>query len=418
MKFQYRQYSLDGRREQQYQRPYKRSIFYSFLQSLEIVRFQGFCIVGILPSNIPPARKKIQNKMTDSEYMARAIQLAEQVRGWTNPNPLVGCVMVKNGEIVAEGYHEKIGGWHAERNAILNADVDLTGATAYVTLEPCCHHGRTPPCSELLIERGISKIFIGSRDPNPLVSGKGVAQLRQAGIEVIEDFMREECDKLNPIFFHYIQTRRPYVLLKYAMTADGKIATSAGESKWITGEQARANVQKTRHQYSAIMVGVETVLADNPMLNSRMPNAKQPVRIVCDSSLRTPLDCQLVQTAKAYRTIIATVCDDLQKIEQFRPLGVEVLVCKASDKRVDLLDLLQRLGEMQIDSLLIEGGAGLNFSALKAGIVNRVHCYIAPKLIGGKTAPPPYWWRRNWRFIAGGEIETSINSNDWGRYFD
>ena len=321
--------------------------------------------------------------------MQRAISLAEQGRGWTNPNPLVGCVIVKNGKIIAEGYHEKIGGWHAERNAILNSDADITGATAYVTLEPCCHHGRTPPCSNLLIERGIKKVFIGSRDPNPLVSGKGAKQLRTAGVEVVEDFMREECDKLNPIFFHYIQTKRPYVLLKYAMTADGKIATSTGESKWITGETARAKVQETRHQYSAIMVGVETVLADNPMLNSRMPNARQPVRVVCDNQLRTPLDCQLVQTANEYRTMIATVCEDLQKIEQYRPLGVEVLVCKAKNERVDLKDLLQKLGKMQIDSLLIEGGSSLNFSALESGVVNRVHCYIAPKLVGGKQAKTP-----------------------------
>ena len=327
--------------------------------------------------------------MTDIKYMQRAINLAERGRGWTSPNPLVGCVIVKNGKIIAEGYHEKIGGWHAERNAILNSDADITGATVYVTLEPCCHHGRTPPCSNLLIERGIKKVFIGSRDPNPLVSGKGAKQLRTAGVEVVEDFMREECDKLNPIFFHYIQTKRPYVLLKYAMTADGKIATSTGESKWITGETARAKVQETRHQYSAIMVGVETVLADNPMLNSRMPNARQPIRVVCDSQLRTPLDCQLVQTANEYRTVIATVCEDLQKIEQYRPLGVEVLVCKAKNKRVDLKDLLQKLGEMQIDSLLIEGGSSLNFSALESGMVNRVHCYIAPKLVGGKQAKTP-----------------------------
>lgn len=327
--------------------------------------------------------------MTDAEYMRRAISLAEKGRGWTNPNPLVGCVIVKNGEIVAQGYHEKIGGWHAERNAILNCQADLTDATAYVTLEPCCHHGRTPPCSDLLIERGIKKVFIGSRDPNPLVSGKGAKQLRAAGVEVVEDFLREECDKLNPIFFHYIQTKRPYVLLKYAMTADGKIATSTGESKWITGELARAKVQETRHQYRAIMVGVETVLADNPMLNSRMPNARQPVRIVCDSHLRTPLDCQLVQTAKDYPTIIATISEDLQKIAKFEPLGVEVLLCKAKNRRVDVSDLLQKLGEKQIDSLLIEGGASLNFSALESGVVNRVHCYIAPKLVGGKAAKTP-----------------------------
>lgn len=327
--------------------------------------------------------------MTDAQYMAYAIELAKKAQGWTNPNPLVGCVIVKDGKIVAEGYHEKYGEWHAERNAILRSEQDLTGATAYVTLEPCCHHGRTPPCSDLLIERGIKKVFIGSRDPNPLVSGKGAAQLRATGIEVVEDFMREECDELNPIFFHYIQTKRPYVLLKYAMTADGKIATSTGESKWITGELARAKVQQTRHQYSSIMVGVETVLADDPMLNSRMENAKQPVRIVCDSQLRTPLTSKLVQTANEYRTIIATVNEDKTAHQAYQQFGVEIIVTEADNKRVNLPELLQKLGEMQIDSLLIEGGSSLNFSALKAGCVNRVHCYIAPKLVGGKNAKTP-----------------------------
>lgn len=327
--------------------------------------------------------------MTHSDYMRRAIALAEQARGWTSPNPLVGCVIVKDGKIIAEGYHQKAGEWHAERNAILNCTEDLRGATAYVTLEPCCHHGRTPPCSDLLIERGIKTVVIGSRDPNPLVAGKGANQLRQAGVEVIEDVCRAECDALNPIFFHYIQTKRPYVLLKYAMTADGKIASYTGSSKWITGESARENVQRTRHEYSAIMVGVETVLADDPMLNSRMPNAKQPLRIVCDSQLRTPLNCQLVQTAQHYRTLIATLNQDAEKQQKYTACGVEILVVKEKDKRVDLADLLQKLGAMGIDSLLIEGGSQLNFSALEQGLVNRVHCYIAPKLIGGKEAKSP-----------------------------
>ncbi|QIW16830.1 riboflavin biosynthesis protein RibD [Pasteurellaceae bacterium RH1A] len=327
--------------------------------------------------------------MTDLDYMQKAIALAELGRGWTNPNPLVGCVIVKNGQIVAQGYHAKYGEFHAERNAILSCNEDLSGATAYVTLEPCCHHGRTPPCSDLLIERGIKRVVIGSSDPNPLVAGKGAAQLRAAGLEVVEGVMKAGCDALNPIFFHYIQTKRPYVLMKYAMTADGKIATSTGQSKWITGEQARAKVQETRHLYSAIMVGVETVLADNPMLNSRMANAKQPVRIVCDSQLRTPLDCQLVQTAQTYKTIIATVNADKAKHQAYQDLGVEILVTKSDNKRVDLADCLQKLGQMQIDSLLLEGGSSLNFSALEKGLVNRVHCYIAPKLVGGVAAKTP-----------------------------
>lgn len=327
--------------------------------------------------------------MTDADFMQRAISLAEQAQGWTNPNPLVGCVIVQQGNIIAEGYHARYGEWHAERNAILTCPHDLKGATLYVTLEPCCHHGRTPPCTDLIIESGIQKVVIGSRDPNPLVSDKGVAQLRQAGIEVVQDVLRSECDQLNPIFFHYIQTKRPYVLMKYAMTADGKIATSSGESKWITGESARENVQRTRHQYSAIMVGVGTVLADNPMLNSRMANAKQPVRIVCDSQLRTPLTSQLVQTAKQYRTIIATLNSNDEHHAQYREFGVEILTVAADNKRVDLSDLLQKLGQLGIDSLLLEGGSQLNFSALQAGVVNRVHCYLAPKLVGGNHAKTP-----------------------------
>lgn len=327
--------------------------------------------------------------MTDADFMQRAISLAEQAQGWTNPNPLVGCVIVQQGNIIAEGYHARYGEWHAERNAILTCPHDLKGATLYVTLEPCCHHGRTPPCTDLIIESGIQKVVIGSRDPNPLVSDNGVAQLRQAGIEVVQDVLRSECDQLNPIFFHYIQTKRPYVLMKYAMTADGKIATSSGESKWITGESARENVQRTRHQYSAIMVGVDTVLADNPMLNSRMANAKQPVRIVCDSQLRTPLTSQLVQTAKQYRTIIATLNPNDERHAQYREFGVEILTVAADNKRVDLSDLLQKLGQLGIDSLLLEGGSQLNFSALQAGVVNRVHCYLAPKLVGGNHAKTP-----------------------------
>lgn len=327
--------------------------------------------------------------MTDFDYMRRAIALAEQARGWTSPNPLVGCVIVKQGKIIAEGYHQRAGDWHAERNAILNCTEDLRGATAYVTLEPCCHHGRTPPCSDLLIESGIARVVIGSSDPNPLVAGKGAEQLRKAGIEVSENVLKEECDALNPIFFHYIQTKRPYVLLKYAMTADGKIASYTGDSKWITNEVSRAQVQKSRHEYRAIMVGVETVLADDPMLNSRMPNAKQPLRIVCDSQLRTPLQSQLVQTAKQYPTLIATLNNDAEKHANYTACGVEILVTDARDKRVDLSDLLQKLGERGIDSLLIEGGSQLNFSVLEQGLVNRVHCYIAPKLLGGAQAKTP-----------------------------
>lgn len=327
--------------------------------------------------------------MTQLDYMAKAIELAKQASGWTSPNPLVGCVIVKNEKIIAQGYHEKYGDRHAERNAILNSKVDLTGATAYVTLEPCCHDGRTPPCSDLIIESGIKTVVIGSSDPNPLVAGKGIAQIRKAGIKVIENVMKAECDALNPIFFHYIQTQRPYVLMKYAMTADGKIATATGESKWITGEKARQQVQQTRHEYSAIMVGVGTVLADDPMLNCRLEKAKQPVRVICDSQLQTPLKSQLVQTAPQFRTLIATLVTDETKHQHYKAFGVEIITAQAKNKRVDLNYVLQKLGEIGIDSVLLEGGSNLNFSALEQGLVDLVHCYIAPKLIGGEQAKTP-----------------------------
>ena len=239
--------------------------------------------------------------MTDQEYMLRAIQLAKKGEGWTNPNPMVGAVIVKDGKIIGEGYHKKYGELHAERNAIASLTESAEGAVIYVTLEPCCHHGKTPPCTEAIIEQKIRKVVIGSRDPNPKVAGKGVQMLREAGVTVVEDFMREECDQLNPVFFHYITTKTPYVVMKYAMTLDGKIATKTGASKWITGESARKEVQHMRHQYMGIMAGIGTVLADDPMLNVRVEGWKSPVRIVCDSKLRIPDDRGLCRTEKCKR---------------------------------------------------------------------------------------------------------------------
>ena len=235
--------------------------------------------------------------MTDQEYMLRAIQLAKKGEGWTNPNPMVGAVIVKDGKIIGEGYHKKYGELHAERNAIASLTESAEGAVIYVTLEPCCHHGKTPPCTEAIIEQKIRKVVIGSRDPNPKVAGKGVQMLREAGVTVVEDFMREECDQLNPVFFHYITMKTPYVVMKYAMTLDGKIATKTGASKWITGESARKEVQHMRHQYMGIMAGIGTVLADDPMLNVRVEGWKSPVRIVCDSKLRIPPGSQIVKSA-------------------------------------------------------------------------------------------------------------------------
>ena len=228
--------------------------------------------------------------MQEQEYMRRAIELAKKGMGWTNPNPLVGAVIVKDGRIIGEGYHRRCGELHAERNAIASLTESAEGATIYVTLEPCCHYGKTPPCTEAIIEQKIARVVIGSRDPNPFVAGKGAQLLREHGIVVEEDFLREECDAINPVFFHYIVTQKPYVVMKYAMTLDGKIATHTGASKWITGEEARHHVHELRGHYAAIMAGIGTVLADDPMLNCRREGAHQPLRVIVDSNSFTPED--------------------------------------------------------------------------------------------------------------------------------
>ena len=336
--------------------------------------------------------------MTDQEYMLRAIQLAKKGEGWTNPNPMVGAVIVKDGRIIGEGYHKKCGELHAERNAIASLTESAEGATIYVTLEPCCHYGKTPPCTEAIIEQKIKKVVIGSRDPNPKVAGKGAQILRESGITVVQDFMREECDRLNPVFFHYITTKTPYVVMKYAMTLDGKIATKTGASKWITGEPARQEVQHMRHRYMGIMAGIGTVLADDPMLNVRVEGWKSPVRIVCDSSLRIPLDSQIVRSAKEYRTIVAYAGREeneeitekiTKKIKQLHAKGVDTVCCPDEKGQIDLKKLMTYLGNEGIDSILLEGGGTLNDSALRAGIVKEVHCFIAPKLFGGKNSKTP-----------------------------
>ena len=316
--------------------------------------------------------------MNDKDYMLRAIELAKKGEGFTNPNPLVGAVIVKDNRIIGEGYHERYAELHAERNAIASLKESAEGATIYVTLEPCCHYGKTPPCTEAIIENKIAKVVIGSRDPNPKVAGKGAKILREAGIEVVEDFMRDECDKLNDIFFHYITTKTPYVVMKYAMTLDGKIATKTGASKWVTGEGSRALVQKMRHRYAGIMVGIGTVLADDPMLNTRVEGLTSPTRIVVDTNLRIPLDCQIAQTANDYSTIVAYNSRDEAKIKQLTDLGVKLIKCPLKDEKIDLNFLMEKIGEEGIDSILLEGGGTVNESALKAGIVKKIFVFVAP----------------------------------------
>ena len=327
--------------------------------------------------------------MTDRDYMLRAIELAKGGLGWTSPNPLVGAVIVKDGRIIGEGYHERCGKLHAERNAIASLTESAEGATLYVTLEPCCHYGKTPPCTEAILEQKIARVVIGSRDPNPLVAGKGAAILRAAGVRVEEDFMREECDALNPVFFHYITKKTPYVVMKYAMTADGKIAARTGDSKWITGEEARRHVHTLRHQYAAIMAGIGTVLADDPMLNARIEHGNNPIRVICDSNLRISEGSNIVKTAREIPTIIATISKDQEKIAKLEQKGCKILKTSEQDGKVDVKEVLKQLRNMEIDSVLVEGGGILNESLIKNDCVHKVYAYIAPKLFGGEKAKTP-----------------------------
>ena len=327
--------------------------------------------------------------MNDNAYMQLALQLAQKGCGFVSPNPMVGAVIVKDGRIIGSGYHERYGEPHAERNALASCTESPKGATLYVTLEPCCHHGKQPPCVDAIINAQIRRVVVGSGDPNPLVAGKGNDILRANGIEVTEHVLEEECQKLNYVFFHFIQTKRPYVVMKYAMTLDGKIATYTGASKWITGVKARAYVQQQRHRYRAIMVGVGTVLADNPLLTCRMEGGRNPIRIICDSRLRTPLDSQIVQTANNVPTILATCCQDTDKYTAFQQAGCHILPIDELEGHLNLSTLMRHLGEHGIDSILMEGGATLNWSALKSGIVQKVEAFIAPKLFGGELAKSP-----------------------------
>lgn len=328
--------------------------------------------------------------MEDREYMRLALRLAKRGIGWTAPNPVVGAVIVKDGKIIGQGWHERYGELHAERNAIKSCTESTCGATMYVTLEPCCHYGKQPPCVNAILEAGISRLVVGSADPNPLVAGKGLQILRAHGVEVEENVLREECDRENKVFFHYIRTKMPYVVMKYAMTMDGKIAAYTGESKWITGEDARNHVQWQRHRYTGIMVGVGTVLQDDPMLNCRMKDGKNPIRIICDSGLRTPITAKVVQTATQISTIIATCCNNQEQILPFEKAGCRVLQIEADRGHVNLRELMKMLGtQEQIDSILLEGGGTLNWAALESGIVQRVLTYIAPKLFGGQLAKTP-----------------------------
>lgn len=327
--------------------------------------------------------------MNDLDYMKRALKLAEKGIGAVNPNPLVGAVIVKNDQIIGEGWHKQYGGLHAERNALKSCMESPEGADLYVTLEPCCHYGKTPPCTEAILESGIRRVVVGASDPNPKVAGKGIHMLREQGVKVEEGILKDECEKMNYVFFHFIKNNMPYVTMKYAMTIDGKIASVSGKSKWITGETARMHVQKDRNRYASIMVGVGTVLSDNPLLTCRQPGGRNPVRIICDTRLKTPLESKIMKTAGEVPTILATGCKDEIFLRPYREAGCQMYVVPIKNSHIDLKQLMEMLGKAGIDSVLLEGGSTLNWSALNDKIVNRVQAYIAPKIFGGVKAVSP-----------------------------
>nr|WP_286166046.1 bifunctional diaminohydroxyphosphoribosylaminopyrimidine deaminase/5-amino-6-(5-phosphoribosylamino)uracil reductase RibD [Peribacillus frigoritolerans] len=325
--------------------------------------------------------------MKDQDYMKVALQLAEQGSGQTSPNPLVGAVVVKNGQIIGMGAHLKAGEPHAEVHAVRMAGSQAEDSTVYVTLEPCSHHGKTPPCADLLISSKVKRVVVAAEDPNPLVAGRGMKKLQAAGIEVVSGVLKNEAEELNKVFFHYIQTKRPFVTLKWACSLDGKTATVTGESKWITGESARKDVHKYRELHDAILAGVETVIKDDPSLTCRLENPKkQPVRIVLDTHLRTPETAGLVNDGHSPVWIITGSEVSPERIESFQRKNAVIIQMNTPDIEID--NLLHLLGERNITSLFVEGGAAVHGSFIKSGLFNQVVSYTAPMLIGGKEAPP------------------------------
>lgn len=327
----------------------------------------------------------------DEKYMRLAIDLAKKGKGRVGKNPLVGAVLVKNDRVIGQGYHEAYGMAHAEENAINNSSEPVAGADLYVTLEPCCHFGKRPPCCNLLINSKISKVYVACLDPNPKVSGKGVETLERAGIPVQVGVLEEEGNKINASFFYHIRHRLPYVIMKAAMTLDGKIASPNGDSKWVTGEESRKKVHELRTDLDGIMVGINTIIKDNPSLNVRKVEGEDPIRIVVDSKLRIGRDAEILHLKSNAKTIIATTeAYDKEKYDYLLGLeNVEVIIAKTKDKRVDLVDLMGKLYEKGISSILLEGGGSLNYEMLKEGLVCKVMVFIAPKIIGGKDSLTP-----------------------------
>ena len=334
----------------------------------------------------------------NEKYMRMAIELAKKGAGAVNPNPMVGAVVVKNGEVIGRGYHKFFGGPHAEVYALEEAGKEAEGATIYVTLEPCSHYGKTPPCAKKIIDMGIKKCFIGSSDPNPKVAGKGVAMLKEAGIEVVENVLKEECDEINQVFFKYIKTRIPYLFVKCGITLDGKIALSNGISKWITNSISREKVQYYRNKFMGIMVGINTVLTDNPSLTARIENGVNPFRIIVDPNLQIDENCKVVKNNEDEKTVIITsqknlFTEDAENTEiqiKQKRLAEEnkVKFIFIDGEKFSFRKMLEEIGKAGIDSILLEGGETLISLAFEENVIDGGEIFIANKILGDSSAKP------------------------------
>ncbi len=328
--------------------------------------------------------------LKEKDFMRVALKLARRGAGRVSPNPMVGAVIVKNGKIKGEGYHRFFGGAHAEINALEQAGKAAKGADIYITLEPCSHFGKTPPCVDALIKNGIRRVFVGMVDPNPAVSGRGLKKLKKAGIEVKTGILEQDCRKINESFIKYITQKEPYLILKSAVSLDGKIASYTGDSKWITCEKSRTLVHRMRFESDAVMAGVGTVIADDPLLNVRMYKKakKEPYRVIVDSGLKIPLKSNVLKPGFAEKTIIAVLKEKSgsKKAEKIKDIGAQVIPVSGKNGRIDLRKLLKILAKQEIASILLEGGSEVNAAALEAGIVDKVMLFYAPKLVGGKNS--------------------------------
>jgi len=329
---------------------------------------------------------------SNKAFMQRALELASRATGRTSPNPLVGAVVVKDGEIVGEGYHQKAGKPHAEVIALEAAGEHSRNATLYVTLEPCNHHGKTPPCTEAVIKAGISSVYAATLDPNPLVSGRGIERLKEAGIEVNVGLMEQEARNQNQFFFKYVTRGLPFVALKTAMTLDGKIATRTGDSRWITNEKSREYVHQLRNTYDAVLTGIGTVLKDNPRLNTRLPqeDTRDPIRLIIDARLEMPTDSWILQTASKQETVVYCLSGaDSSRVRRFKELGAEVVVLRGSTGRVPLEEVFRDVAQRGLMSVLMEAGGQINAYALENRLVDKVYWFVAPRICGGDQAVSP-----------------------------